>query len=155
MELFTIQLIDRLILNHSSFLFVQLPLFCDDPWIDANLNHLLYKKKIPLVLTSFEENIHTNSQIRIEQILQSNAYYISLDLNYITALDSELCLKRIISREISVLPCISHHLSNYVGVVAAFDHLKDRLGTPVYQNLCRNFLNAEKTFFSHHYYCTK
>lgn len=147
--------LDRLLLQHSSHLFTKLPLFCDDAWVDADLNYLLYKKKITPILSSFEGNIYTNSQARIDQIFSSRAYSIALDLNYITAIDSDLRLRQIISREISVVPCISHSLSNYVGVSQAFDDLKARLGASSYAQLSRNLFASEKKIFSYHHYCTK
>ncbi len=138
--------VERLILNHSPFLFVKIPLFCDDSWIDSDLNYLLFKKKISPILTSFEGNIHTNSQARIAQMLRSQAYRFSLDLNYLTALNSDFLFKQIISREISLLPSISHDVSNYVAITQAFSDLKERVGNAAYTRLARNFLETEKIF---------
>ncbi len=140
--------INRILSQNSSFLFVSLPFFCDDAWVDADLNYLLYQKKLTPILSSFEGNIRTNSQTRLNQIFTSKAYRLSLDLNYITAADSKIRLDQIISREISVIPCISHSLSNYVGVCRAFEDLRGRLGASAYAQLSRNFFNSEKYIFS-------
>lgn len=147
--------VDRLLSKHSSFLFVKAPLFCDESWVDADLNHLLYKKKLTPIMTSFEGNISTNSQSRIDQIFTSNTYWLSLDLNYITAKDSEPRMKQIISREIHVLPCITHSLSNYVGILEAFDDMKLRYGTNLYTQMNRGLLSTQQQLTSHHHYCTK
>ena len=147
--------VDRLLSKHSSFLFVKAPLFCDESWVDADLNHLLYKKKLIPILSSFEGNISTNSKSRIDQIFTSNAYWLSLDLNYLTAKDSELRIKQIISREIHILPCITHSLSNYAGILNAFDNMKTRYGSNLYTRMNRNLLGTQNYFHPYHHYCTK
>ena len=143
------------IFRSSPFLFLNLPLFCDESWVDGNLNYLLFKQKISPILTSFEGNIFTNSSSRIDQMMRSKAYHISLDLNYLTALDSDIRLMQIISREIPTMPCISHGLSNYVGALHAFDDLRERLGTGTYTRFSRNLFKTEKELFPQIHYYTK
>ena len=145
----------ELIFNRSEMLFVNLPLFCDESWVDNDLNYLLFKKKKSPILTSLEGTILTSSQDRINQIFHSKFYRLALDLNYLTSLDAESRVMQIISREIPVIPCISHDVSNYVGIVNALESLKYRLGTDSYVSLTRNFLENEKPFFSQVHYCTK
>lgn len=135
----------------SPFLFAKAPIFCDDAWVDSDLNYLLYKKHRLPILTSFEGNIVTNSQARIDQMLQSKAFRFSLDLNYITSLNADLRMRQIISREISIFPAISHDLSNYVGIEEAFAQYKARLGESTYARFCRSLWDTEKDFFSRLY----
>jgi len=140
--------IESLFKKTSPFLFVKAPVLCDEAWVDSDLNYLLYKMNCHPILTSFEENILTNSQARIDQMIRSKAYRMTLDLNYITSLDAEVRMMQIISREISVFPSISHDLSNYVGIEKALEDYKDRLGEATYARFCRNLWNSEKEFFS-------
>ncbi len=140
--------IESLFKKTSPFLFVKAPVLCDEAWVDSDLNYLLYKMHCQPILTFFEGNILTNSQARIDQMIRSKAYRMTLDLNYIMSLDAEVRMMQIISREISVFPSISHDLSNYVGIEKALEDYKDRLGEATYIRLCRNFWNSEKDFFS-------
>lgn len=140
--------IASLFAKKTPFLFVKTPVMCDESWIDSDLNYLLYKMNLLPILTSFEENLRTNAHSRMDQILRSKAYRMTLDLNYITALDSDVRMMQIISREISVFPSITHDLSNYVGIEKAMLQYKSRLGDHTYGRLCRNFLNTEQNFFS-------
>ena len=132
----------------APFLFVKAPVLCDEAWVDCDLNYLLYKRNRQPILTSFEGNILTNSQMRIDQMIRSKAYRVSLDLNYITSPDADVRILQMISWEISVFPSITHSLSNYVGIEKAFEQYKKRLGEHTYTRLCRNFWNAEKDFFA-------
>ena len=133
----------------APFLFVKTPVLCDEAWVDSDLNYLLYKMNCQPILTSFEGNILTNSQTRINQMIHSNAYRFRLDLNYITSPDADSRIMEMISREISVFPSITHSLSNYVGIDQAFEQYKARLGEHRYMLVCRNFWNAEKYLFSY------
>lgn len=132
----------------APFLFVKAPVLCDASWVDSDLNYLLYKMKRQPILTSFEGNILTNSQTRIDQMIHSKAYRFCLDLNYLTSPDADPRMMQIISREISVFPSITHSLSNYVGIEKAFAQYKERLGEYTYARLCRNFWKTEKDFFA-------
>ncbi|MBO5939429.1 MAG: hypothetical protein J6Q82_08070 [Clostridia bacterium] len=64
-------------------------------------------------------------------------------------------MKQIISREIPILPSMSHSLSNYVGTLQAFSNFKERLEYADYTCFSRNLLEAEKSFFTRKYYYTK
>ena len=140
--------ISNLSMNTAPFLFVKAPVLCDEAWVDADLNYLLYKMNRFPILSSFDENILTNSPTRIDQILRSKAYRLTLDLNYITSLDSDIRMMQIISREIPIFPAITHHLSNYVGLEHALEQYKARLGDQTYVRLCRKFWSSEKEFYS-------
>ena len=69
--------IARLRVAHSRFLFLQLPCFIDESWIQADLNHLLFKQNIGPIFTSFEANLKTNPSTMIDRCISSNFYRVA------------------------------------------------------------------------------
>lgn len=129
--------VSRLCVPHTNLLFLQLPYFTDENWIHVDLNHLLRKKRISPIFTSFQNNLRTNPPDMLERCLNSQCYRFAMDLNYLTALDSDMLLRRIVREKIPVLPCISHDWSYYVGALAAFEQLRNSLDNWRYLHLCR------------------
>ena len=129
--------LSRLTANRSEYLFVNLPLFHCDDWMDTDLNRILFQKHCRPIFTGFESNMKTYSSEQLERLIHSHSFIGCFDVNYLTSLSAHEPLTRMIRDGIAVLPCISHELSDYAGVIAGFDALKDSLGNQRYVELCR------------------
>ena len=139
--------IDRLRIGHSRFLFLQLPCFIDEGWIQSDLNHLLFKKNIGPIFTSFDMNLKSNPPSMTASCLSSNFYRVALDLNYMASPQGIASIKKILANEVPLFPIVSCEQSNYVGIMRRFEWLHTEIGDVYYHRFCRNLWRTERHFF--------
>ena len=129
--------LSRLRANRSEYLFINLPLFHWDDRLDADLNRILFQKHLCPIFTGFESNMKTNSPAQLERLARSRSFIGCFDLVYLTSLSAHEPLIHLLLNDTPILPCISHDLSDYAGVIDGFHDLKNRIGNKRYVDLCR------------------
>ena len=132
------ELLRSLSLPHTDRLFVGLPLFTGNEWLEADLAHLVYRKHHQPVFTSFERNAITYTDDMLERFSRLPKSVFCLDANYLFSLRSQTKLTQLIQANAHILPCISNSMSDYVAICEGYADLKKRLGAPLYRKLCVN-----------------
>ncbi len=133
----------RLLIPHTDSLFLRLPIFRFDDWINTELNSILFRHRFLPIFSCFEANLKTNPSHQLTQLIHSDPFRVCLDINYMTAPFSQPILYDLIQRNVPILPCISYSLSDYAGSITGFDQLKSEIGSPLYTKLCRNIQRAK------------
>ncbi len=131
-------LLDLLSLPHTDRMFVNLPIFTGNDWLEADLAHLVYRKHRQPVFTSFERNAITYTDDMLERFSRLPKSVFCLDANYMFSLRAQSKLTRLVQANSQILPCISNSMSDYVAVLEGFQDLKKRLGPTLYRKLCVN-----------------
>ena len=131
-------LLHRLYANRSNYLFLKLPIFSSEDWINMDLNRILFQRHCIPIFSRFEENMKTNPKSQMELLLYSSSFIGCFDLNYITSLVAFQSISDMIRHEVAILPSISHNIHDYAGVYKSFIDFKNRSGTEQYVDLCRN-----------------
>ena len=132
----------RMALPQSDRIFVNLPIFTGHDWLEADLAHLVYRKHFQPIFTSFERNAITYTDAMLERFSRLPRVVFCMDANYLFSLRSQAKLTNLLHTNAHILPCISNHMSDYVGAVEGFADLKRRLGATPYHGLCRNIHDA-------------
>ena len=114
--------------------------FSVDDWVNTDLNYLLYRQGITPIFSSFEGNMNTNDSHWIDHFIDSNKFPICLDLNYITALTSDLRIMQTLSENIVILPSMSHSFSDYDSR-RIDNYTKSLLKQTIIQNLLNVFFD--------------
>lgn len=127
----------RLCIGHSNVLCAQLPLILNSGWIDTDLNHLLFHKKISPLFISFEQNLVSNPPSVIQSYTKSRFFRFSVDIDYMTILDAESFVRQAIHEKIPILPCVFYDWKKYESAVKHFSLLRRRLGDELYFQFCR------------------
>ncbi len=130
--------LSRMTVNRSDAIFLRLPIFCEEDWINTDLNGIIFRQHCRPIFSCFESNLKTNPEDQLNRLMSSKSFRACIDLNYITSISSREALSDLIKRNTPLLPCISHSLSDYAGVMEGFEDLKRRLGNELYVALCRN-----------------
>ena len=128
----------RLTIPHTDRLFINLPLFDEHPWLESDLAHLVYRKKLSPMFTSFERNAITYDDTTIERFSRLPGTVFCVDANYMFSLRSQAKLTLLLKAGARILPSISNKMSDYVAVLQGYEDLKSRLGVPLYRELCKN-----------------
>ena len=116
--------LNRLSISNTSCVFMRFPVFCDGKDINADLNHLYFRRKCKPIFIAFETNIQTCSTDWITQIMCSQNFYCTMDLNYITSLSAEPLMRFAIRNTCRILPAINHSIDNYPGILSRIDGFK-------------------------------
>ena len=124
-------------LPHTDRIFVSLPIFTGHEWLEADLSHLIYRKHLQPLFTSFERNAITYSEDMLERFSRLPNTVFCLDTNYLFSLRSQSKVTSLLYKNCHILPCISNRMSDYVAVMAGYADLKDRLGASLYRELCQ------------------
>lgn len=128
--------VSRLCIGHSNILCAQLPLSLRYNWIDPDLNHLLFHRKISPLFISFERNFIANPPTDIQRYTNSQFFRFAIDMDYITMLDAEPLVRQAICEKIPILPCVFHDWKQYEAAPKHFGLLRRRLGDELYFQLC-------------------
>lgn len=131
--------IRRLCVSHKvSSLFVSLPLFIDpaDNDFAVALNRLLYRSAINPIFNSFDTVIETAPEQFSHKLLEINSCSFAFDINYLLRLDNHKLSSLLAARNVSILPCISHDPSCYVGIAKDAQLFIDTFGKQLYYKLC-------------------
>ena len=119
-------------------IFINLPIFTGHEWLEADLGHLVYRKHLQPLFTSFERNAITYTNDMLERFSRLPKTVFCLDANYLVSLRAQSKLTRLLQANVSILPCISNRMSDYVGIWDGYADLKNRLGLPLYRSLCQS-----------------
>lgn len=128
----------RLALPQGNRMFISLPIFTGNEWLETELSRLVYRKRMQPIFTSFERNAITYSVDMLERFSRIPQTIFCLDANYMFSLRAQSKLTSLLCANVRILPCISNHMSDYVGIFNGYADLKNRLGLPLYQMLCKN-----------------
>ena len=132
----------RLTLPHTDRIFITLPIFTGNEWLEADLAHLVYRKRLQPLFTSFERNAITYTDDMLERFSRLPQSVFCLDANYIFSLRAQAKLSELLRANVRILPCISNRMSDYVALFDGYADLKKRLGLPMYRTLCKTFREA-------------
>lgn len=134
-----------LALPHTDRIFVNLPIFTGNEWLEADLGHLVYRKRLQPLFTSFERNAITYTDDMLERFSRLPKVVFCLDANYLFSLRAQTKLSNLLRANCHILPCISNHMSDYVAVAEGYADLKKRLGMPLYRELCKSIRESGVT----------
>lgn len=129
--------LSRICVGRSNILCTQLPLDLDCDWLDPDLNHLLFHKKISPLFIGFDRNLMTNTPSSIQRYTNSQFFRFCIDIDYITRLDAEPFVRQVIREKIPILPCIVYDSKKYKYISKYFSLLRKRLRDDSYFQLCR------------------
>ncbi|MBQ9085871.1 MAG: hypothetical protein IJY47_01655 [Clostridia bacterium] len=138
----------RLSIKRSPYIFMKLPNFVDDPFVESDLNYFCFKRKCRPIFTAFEDNIRTNSPEMIQRLMSSRLYQFALDLNYLTSLDAEPQMLLAIENGVALLPSITHSLDNYPGVFKRMVEFRNSIGVSNYTKFCRTLQASGHRLFT-------
>ena len=131
--------ISRLFANRKNkSLFISLPLFTDVNYdsIARDINHLLYKKNISVIFTSFDKIIETSNLDFCLKFINNPRISLAVDLNYIFDPNKTKFFNSVLTNNSNILPVISSDISNYAGALAAAEHLLEKYGKKNYYKFC-------------------
>ena len=127
----------RLCVPHSSAIFIRLSPFGDPSQIDPDLNELCFTRKCRPICTAFEDNIRTCEPDWIRRMMASRSLCFAMDLNFMTATDSEPLMRHAIAQDCRIIPAISHSISNYPGILYRMEAWKEEIGESNYTKFLR------------------
>lgn len=129
----------RLYCNKASkTLLVSLPLFTDSNYepIALDVNHLLYKKSVFPIFTSFEKIVESSSIEFCSKFINNPKIAISIDLNYLFNPQKEILFNKILNSNSLVLPSISKDISIYAGILSLAEFDIKKYGKKSYYSIC-------------------
>lgn len=138
----------RFRLSKTNLLFVRAPIFNDKDWLPQDINYLLYKQKIKPVLCSFETNLDTCNTRDMDQLYKTQNVVHCMDINFLTSVTSDEHLRMMNKLDIPVIPCISKEFCYYTNALVRYDHLRDRIGTRRYLNVCKHLNQSIRSVLS-------
>ena len=130
---------NRLSLGHSDRIFLSLPYFDYEDWIESDMNRLLYKNKLKPTFISMERYLKNDDRNFINRFIAIKNSIIALDVNYITSLDATKTIIDLISRSSMIVPCITCNIFEYPGIQTAFKNFQKRITIRNYGRLCNSF----------------
>lgn len=131
--------VQRLYANRKNkTLFLALPLFVDNNYdpIAIDINHLLYKRKITTIFTSFEKIIETSSLKFCMKFIENPKISFTVDINYLFNPEKQRFVNSVLTSNTLILPSISNSVSNYAGILSVADNALEIYGKKKYYNLC-------------------
>ena len=131
--------ISRLYANRKNkTLFLSLPMFTDTNYdlIARDINHLLYKNNITLVLSSFEKIIETTNLEFCQKFIKNPRIALSVDINYLLDPMKQTFFKSLLQSNSNILANISRDGANYVGILESTENILNKYGKKDYYKLC-------------------
>ena len=124
--------------KQSKTLFVTLPIFTSTNYepIALDINHLLYKKSVFTVFTSFEKIVETSSLDFCLKFINNPRIGLCVDINYLLDPQKHNIFKSIIKSNSFVLPSFSNNAANYAGIASSADYTIEHYGKECYYHLC-------------------
>lgn len=119
-------------------LFADLPLFLDDQYdaLATDVNHIIYRRKSLLLISNFDKVIKTSSLDLCQKLLSAANIGVVLDINYIFDPQNMEIIKLLIKNNCYILPSITHHISNYVGIMNENEAFLKTLSSNDYTGFC-------------------
>ena len=139
--------LDKLYLTHTNKLFIQAPLFSDGSWLNSDLKFLVYKQNVHPIFASFERLLISCEPTFCAALMRIRSAAFCIDVNYMVNPTFESVLRKALSDNIALIPCVSNQLYAYSGIVDKFADLRDRLGKETYLQLCKHVnVSCKRTF---------
>ncbi len=131
--------ISKLKVRASNMIFVDPSEIFTEPWIQSDLNHLLYTKSLVPTFLSFESIINMHRSDFATSLFQVPYAAYCLDLNFIVSFKSEAWLHKAITYNSPVVPCISSgsHL-DYFSILNNFKLMRNEIGDLAYLKFCKH-----------------
>ncbi len=139
----------RLKVYGSDLIFLKTPIYGDLSWINPELNHLVFKKKILPVFTSFERNLKTCPTDFANNLFKAHNAMFCVDLKFFLNPDYEHYIYRAITSETTVIPCITLHDGKYPNIVEKFEIFRQTVGDHAYFSLCKHIDRSCKRLWDH------
>ena len=139
---------NRFTFGHSNRVFVDLPFYDYEHWLESDMNRLLYKNKLNPAFTSFDRNFTVCDRDMLNRFLSIKNAVFCLDINYMTSINVTNDLENFVLRKTNILPCISNHIFEYPGIIKSFNLLQNRMGKQNYTKLCKIFYNSSKAIMA-------
>lgn len=130
--------LSRCLIKSSPYIFFRISAFYHPSNTDSALNHLCFQRKYRPIFTSFEDAIRTGSSEHIDRLTGSRLLCFSMDLNFMTEIESKNQMLQWIRQGTFLLPSISHDLSNYTGILNRFQLFKEDIGASNYTKFFRS-----------------
>lgn len=134
----------RFTMGHSNRVFIDLPFYNYENWLESDMNHLLYKNKLKPAFTSFERIGDIYEPAMLDRFMTIKNAIFCMDVNYLTSIQATSNVKKLILQGATIFPCVSNDPFNYPGIIKSFNLLKDRIGYSNYLKLCNIFYNSSK-----------
>lgn len=135
--------------KNTKSLFVSLPLFTDDNYdpIALDINHLLYKKSVFLILSSFEKIVESSNLDFCSKFINNSRIGLDIDLNYLFNPQKDDFFKRLLNSRSMIFPSISKDFGNYAGLLESANLAIDNYGKKAYYGLCSQINKASTKIF--------
>ena len=140
--------ISRLYSNRKNkTLFLSLPMFTDTNYdlIAKDINCLLYKNNITLVISSFEKIIETTNLEFCQKFINNPRIALSVDINYLLDPMKQNFFDSLLKSNSNILPNISRDVSNYAGILKSTDNILNKYGKKNYYKLCSQVNHSSLT----------
>lgn len=140
--------ISRLYANRKNkTLFLTLPLFTEINYdsIALDVNHLLYKNNITIVISSFDKIIETSSLDFCKKFINNPRIALSVDMNYLFNPMKQKFFSDVLLSNSKILPSISKDISNYAGVFDSANNILNKCGKKDYYKLCSQINHSSLT----------
>ena len=129
--------ISNLSIRKTKYLFLELPIFDGEDWIDSTLNYLIFKQKKKPVFVSFEKNIATYDPGFVSHLIKTRLSAFMIDLN---SFSNENCIpyiKQIIDAKAVIIPGMSGVVDDYTKLEDKLHFFKEAVGPKYYSELIR------------------
>ncbi len=140
--------LNKLTLTNSNKIFIQTPIFIDGTWLNPDINYLMYRQNLHPVFTCFERNLISCKHEFSNQLYKTQNATFCIDINYMTAINTESRIRQGLERNITIIPAITHDLSSYYSVINRFSLLSERFSKNTYSRFCMYLNRNVKTLFS-------
>ena len=133
--------------RHNS-LFMQFPLFLDNQYesLATDINYILYRRRSSTVISNFDKVLETSSNELSRKLLAVPGLSAAFDINYLFDPKNIDTVRFLLKNNCLLLPTVSHHISNYVGIVNEAQAALDLLGKNDYYYLCNRIRKCSVNF---------
>ena len=130
----------RFSFGHSDRIFISLPYDNQIEWLESDMNHLLYKNKQKPAFISFRHIDHSQDILNRLTAIKSSIF--SMDINYMTSINSREAICSLAESSVNIVPCIMRNVFEYSGVLKSIVLFQNRIGIRNYLKICNNFYNS-------------
>ena len=130
-------------------LFVTLPPFNPDNYdlYAKDINKLLYDDHIRPIFVEFSKFISLSDQNISQKLLFNKNAVFTFDINFILNPANEMVISEILKRDVSILPTLSNHFSEYAGLEENIKFFIEHFGKKTYNILSFKIEKTISEFF--------
>ena len=135
-------------LRKFNSLFIELPMFLDNEYasLATDINYALYRRKTFALISNFDALTETTSDSLWKKLLAVPNLAFGLDINFIFAPKNVDKIRALINNNCPILPTVSHHVSNYVGIMNEAEFFMETIGKQNYYYLCNRIRKCSEKF---------